>query len=294
MSAPAVPAPAAARVEAAPARRGVDLLLRNLSVSYGERPALSGVSAEVAAGGWLALIGPNGAGKSTLLRAAAGLLPYRGELLVGGEQLDARHRRRVARLVALVPQRPRHPPMMALSDYVMLGRTAHLPLLGSEGRHDRVVVAETLERLDLAAMADRPLDSLSGGEAQRATLARAIAQQSPVLLLDEPTSSLDIGHEQQVLELVDELRAERRLTVVSAMHDLTLAGQYAEELLLLAGGRTVAAGPPDEVLRAPLLEACYAGRLEVIARRSGPAVVPVRRSSPVARSHPAEREARVP
>jgi iron complex transport system ATP-binding protein len=264
----AAPAPAA----------GVSLVLRNLTVSYGGRPALSGVTAEVAPGGWLALIGPNGAGKSTLLRAVAGLVPAEGELLVGGVALDPRHRRHVARLVALVPQRPQQPSTMPVLDYVMLGRTAYLPLLGTEGRHDRSVVAETIERLDLTALAHRALGTLSGGEAQRATLARAIAQQAPLLLLDEPTSSLDVGHEQQVLELVDELRAERALTVLSAMHDLTLAGQYADELLLLADGGAVASGTPAQVLQAPLLEGCYGARLEVLTRPSGPVVVPLRRA----------------
>jgi iron complex transport system ATP-binding protein len=261
---------------AVPAAAGVHLSLRNLAVSYDGSPALSGVSAEVPAGGWTALIGPNGAGKSTLLRVVAGLVPHAGDVLLDGVPIDRRHPRRLARRIALVPQRPTLPAQMTVGDYVLLGRTAHLPLLGAETARDRAAAAEALDRLDLAPFAGRPLGSLSGGEAQRATLARAVAQQAPVLLLDEPTSSLDVGHVQQVLELVDELRDERGLTVLSAMHDLTLAGQYAAELLLLDRGRAVAHGPAPSVLRAELLEARYGARLAVLPCPDGPAVVPVR------------------
>jgi iron complex transport system ATP-binding protein len=266
-------------------RAGVRVTLRNLAVSYGTSPALSGVSLEVPGGGWTALIGPNGAGKSTLLRAVAGLVPYSGEVLLDGATPDSRRRHR-ARLVAFVPQRPQLPPTMTVADYVLLGRTAHLPLLGSETARDRAVAAEAIERLDLETFAGRPLGSLSGGEAQRATLARAVAQQAPLVLLDEPTSSLDVGHVQQVLELVDALRAERGLTVLAAMHDLTLAGQYAGELLLLDAGQAVAHGPASDVLRAGLLEAHYRATLAVLPRPDGPAVVPVRRAHPPAGASP--------
>jgi iron complex transport system ATP-binding protein len=268
-----------ARASSAPPGAGprpVVLSLRNLSVSYARCPALAGVSADLDAGGWTALIGPNGAGKSTLLRAVAGLVESSGEVLIGGRPIEARNRRRLARLVALVPQRPQLPRTMTVTDYVILGRTAHLPLLGSESRLDRAAAAAAIARLDLEALADRPLGSLSGGEAQRATIARAIAQQAPLLLLDEPTASLDVGHVQQVLELVDELRHERGLTVLSAMHDLTLAGQYAGELLLLGGGRVVARGRPEDVLQVGVLEPHYRARLAVLPRPDGPAVVPVR------------------
>ena len=154
----------------------------------------------------------------------------------------------LARLVAYVPQQPELPPEMTVGHYVLLGRTPHIGYFGFETRSDRAVCAELLRSLDLAVMADRRLWTLSGGELQRLVLARALAQQAPVLLLDEPTSALDLGRRVDALELVDGLRHDRGLTVLSAMHDLTLAGQFADRLILLGEGRAVAAGKPDEVL----------------------------------------------
>jgi iron complex transport system ATP-binding protein len=161
----------------------------------------------------------------------------------------------------------------------MLGRTPHLSYFGSEGRADQRAVDAALEQLDLVPFAGRRLDTLSGGERQRATLARALAQDAPVLLLDEPTAALDMGRQQQVLEIVDRLRAHRGLTVLSTMHDLTLAGQYADRLLLLDGGRLVAAGTADEVLTRALITEHYGAEVEVVdAPGSGFVVVPVRRT----------------
>ena len=201
-----------------------------LRVAYAGHEVLSGISLAVAEGGWLCLIGPNGSGKTTLLRAIAGLVDFGGEVRLDGEPLDTARRRRLARLIAYVPQRPTLPAAMIVCDYVALGRTPYIALFGTEDRRDRAVVASVLARLGLDALGDRELGSLSGGEAQRAVLGRALAQQAPLLLLDEPTAALDIGHGQRVLELVDELRDERRLTVVSAMHDLTLAGEFSDRL----------------------------------------------------------------
>jgi iron complex transport system ATP-binding protein len=193
--------------------------------------------------------------------------------------------RRRAWTVAGVPQRPERPAGMRVVDYVLLGRSPYVPYLGMEGRSDLAVAEAQLERLELVSFADRPVTTLSGGEFQRAVLARALAQQAPVLLLDEPTSSLDLGHAQQVLELVDELRRERGLTVVSALHDLNLAGQFSDELLLLVDGRVVARGPAVEVLTAELIAAHYGANVTVIHDEvAGPVLVPRRspRRQPVA------------
>ncbi|HSH21937.1 MAG TPA: ABC transporter ATP-binding protein, partial [Candidatus Caenarcaniphilales bacterium] len=220
-----------------------------LSVAYDSVPALSGVSLRVPEASWIGVIGPNGAGKSTLLRAIAGLVgPRGGEVRLDGAALSSLSRRSLSRLVAYVPQRPVLPEGMTVTDYVLLGRTPYIGYLGMEGRSDLGVVGNVLERLELRHFAGRVLGSLSGGEVQRVVLGRALAQQAPVLLLDEPTAALDIGHAQQVLELIEELRSEHRLTVISSMHDLTLAGQFAERLILLAGGRVVAGGPARGVL----------------------------------------------
>jgi iron complex transport system ATP-binding protein len=159
---------------------------------------------------------------------------------------------------------------------VLLGRTPYLTYFGSERRADHDAVDAALQQLDLLALQHRRLDTLSGGERQRATLARALAQDAPILLLDEPTAALDVGRQQQVLELVDELRAQRGLTVLSTMHDLTLAGQYADRLLLLDGGRLVAAGTARDVLTRPLISQHYGAEVALVDTETGFVVVPVR------------------
>ncbi len=200
----------------------------DLVVRYAEATALDGVSHGVGRGRWLGLIGANGAGKTSLLKALARLVEFEGAIRVEGRATLGLSRREFAQLVAYVPQKPEFPPEMRAVDYVALGRLPHLGYFGAEGPHDRDRSLELLERLSLGSMATRPLSTMSGGELQRLVLARALAQEAPVLLLDEPTSALDLGRRVEALELVDELRMERGLTVISAMHDLTLAAQFAD------------------------------------------------------------------
>ena len=240
-------------------------------------PVLRGVSASVATGEWVGLIGPNGAGKSTLLRATAGLLPYGGSITLGGDQVSALGRREVARRLAFVPQAPLLPPGMRVDEYVLLGRTAHLGPFGYEGPADLEAAGRALARLDLGPFSQRRLQTLSGGEQQRAVLCRALAQDAPLLLLDEPTTSLDLGRQQQALELVAALREQRELTVISAMHDITLAAQYADRLLLLAGGRLVADGAPEEIATAELIAKHYGADVRVVGEGGSLAVIPIRR-----------------
>lgn len=241
-----------------------------VEVTYGSRRVLGPVSVSVGDGEWLGLIGPNGAGKSTMLKSAVDVAPFVGSVSLGG------HDRRPGLDVAWMPQRPHLPEAMGVADYVMLGRTPHLGYLAAETKHDVETVHVALEKLDLVEFARRRLGTLSGGEAQRAVLARALAQEAPVLLLDEPTASLDAGHAVEVLDVVDELRREEGLTVVAAAHDLTLAGRYAERLLLLSDGRAVAEGTPTEVLTEEILKAHYGAGIRVIDDSDGPIVVPVR------------------
>jgi len=230
-------------------------------------------------GAWTALIGPNGAGKTTALRAAAGLVAHEGRIELLGDDAASLSRRELARRIALVPQTPVLPPDASVREYALLGRTPHLSYLATEGAEDHAAVERALERLDLLALAGRRLSSLSGGERQRAIFARALAQEASVLLLDEPTAALDVGRSQQVLEIVDELRLDRSLTVLSAMHDLTLAGQYATQLLLLSGGGVVARGAPDEVLTRALIGEHYGVDVRVVGQPDeGLVVVPVRRA----------------
>ena len=252
------------------------IVVRGLGVRLDGTQILDGVDLEVADGEWVTVIGPNGAGKSTLLRAVGGLVPYAGEVQLGADRLAALKRRERARRIATVAQNPVVPPGMRMVDYVLLGRTPYIPPLGRESESDLSAVDDVLGLLDLTRFAGRKLNTLSGGERQRVFLARALAQTAPILLLDEPTSALDIGHQQEVLELVDRLRADRGLTVLATMHDLSTAGQYADRLVLLAEGRVAASGTPREVLTVDLLAAHYRVRVKVIDGEQGPLVVPTR------------------
>ena len=250
---------------------------RDVRVRLGGAEILRGLDFTVARGEWLGLLGPNGAGKTTALRALAGLVPYAGSIAVDGVEARTAGRRRLARSIAFVPQLPERPPELTVAEYVLLGRTPHLGYLATPGRHDRERADAAMDRLDVTGLARRRLARLSGGERQRAVLARALASDPQVLLLDEPTSMLDVGHEQQVLELVDTLRKDAGLTVISTLHDLTVAGQYADTLVLLDGGQVVAAGSPAAVLTKPLIESVYAARVSVITGSDGHPVVAPRR-----------------
>ncbi len=256
-------------------RRRPALTVRNLRVRLGsgrrQTEVVHGVDVRVSPGELLAVIGPNGSGKSTMLRAIAGLVPSTGSVQV------ASGRRPTPTDLALMPQSPVLPPGMTVAEYVLVGRTPHLGWLGRESANDLRVVAEVLTRLDLQAYAERQVSHLSGGEGQRVALARALAQQVPLLLLDEPTSSLDVGAQTDVLDLVESLRRTDGLTVVLAIHDLGTAARYADRLLLLREGRTVAFGTPEAVLRDDVLSDVYGtplqvrevdGELVVLPRRS--------------------------
>jgi iron complex transport system ATP-binding protein len=175
-----------------------------------------------------------------------------------------------------MPQRPHLPDEMGVRDYVALGRTPHMGFLSGENHSDRDAVAGALDKLDLVPLAGRPLSTLSGGEAQRAVIARALAQEASVLLLDEPTAGLDVGHSVEVLEVVDQLRRSERLTVVSALHDLTLAGRFADRLALLSGGALIVEGPASEVLREDTLRDHYGAGVRVMPSDEGPVVIPTR------------------
>lgn len=245
-------------------------------ISYYGVDRVGPVSLTVADGEWVGLVGPNGAGKSTLLKAAIGIVPHRGSVELRGRE------RRAGADIAWMPQRPMLPDEMSVANYVLLGRTPHLGYLASERGHDMEATRHAIDRLDLADLSSRPLSTLSGGEAQRAVLARALAQEAPVLLLDEPVSALDVGHQQQVLELIDQLRAEDGLTVVSALHDLTIAGQYPDRVVMMSRGIVVSDGPAREVLTEERIMEHYAARVKVVsaiedgANGDGLTIIPVR------------------
>ncbi|MGE3622066.1 MAG: ABC transporter ATP-binding protein [Acidimicrobiia bacterium] len=251
-----------------------------VSVVLGGRTVLDAVDLAVGRGEWVSIVGPNGAGKTTLLRWVAGLVAGPGELHLEGRPGGDMRRRDRARLVALVPQAPVVPPGITVADYVLLGRSPHIHPLAVEGPADLAAVHDALARLDLVGMAERVVGTLSGGERQRVLIARALAQGSPVVLLDEPTTALDVGHQQQVLELVDDLRRRDGLSVLSTMHDLTLAGQYADRLVLLDAGRVVVEGTAADVLTEENLARHYGAHVRVVDDGGQPIVVPVRARRP--------------
>jgi cobalamin transport system ATP-binding protein len=251
-------------------------MLEDVTVVLGGRPVVDRISATVEEGEWLALIGPNGAGKTTLLRAIARLLPFTGTIALNGQSIMEMRRGELSRLIAVVPQEPSTPPWMTVGEYVLLGRTPHLGALAKEGRSDREAAARALARLDLLGFEERRLGTLSGGEKQRVVVARALAQEAPIVLLDEPTAALDIGHQQQALELLDVLRAESGLTLVAAMHDLTLAAQYADRMVLLDDGRVAADGAPRDVLTEALIATHYGASIDVVPVGDRIAVIPRR------------------
>jgi iron complex transport system ATP-binding protein len=251
--------------------------VKGLSVRAGSKPLVDDVSFEAASGEWISLLGPNGAGKTTILRALTGVVVFGGR--VAFDDRDARDlgRRGIARLVAFVPQQPVVPTEMTVAEYVLLGRTPHLGYLSQEGAEDSRAAKRAIHRLGLDGFVDRRLGSLSGGELQRALIARALAQEAPILLLDEPTTALDIGHQQEVMELVEELRRESALTVVATMHDLTLAAQYGDRIVLLDEGRVVAAGEPHDVLTREQVLSLYGASVRLVWEGEElVAVVPVR------------------
>ncbi|MEM8746163.1 MAG: ABC transporter ATP-binding protein [Actinomycetota bacterium] len=255
-----------------------------MTVDYGDRRALAPFDGSVRSGEWVGVVGPNGAGKSSLLRAIAGLVEHAGDIAVDGRSLVGARERDRAVKVAYVAQEPVIPDDMPVVDYVLLGRTPYISYFGSPSTEDRAVVSEVIDRLRLGSFARRLLGELSGGERQRVVLARALAQQAPVLLLDEPTSALDIGHQQQALELVAELREHQRLTVLSALHDLTLAGIYTDRLVMLDRGEVVASGAAADVITAERLGEVYEVCVTVdIDPEDGAVIVVPRRGFPVDR-----------
>jgi iron complex transport system ATP-binding protein len=249
------------------------LSFEDVSVRLGGEPIVTDVDLDVANGEFVGVVGPNGAGKTTLLNAVVGIVAYEGTIRVDGEPVDTMSRRARARAVALVPQRPMVPPGMTVADYVLLGRTPHLRMLAGETRRDIDAAAAGLASLGAEDLVGRDLLSLSGGEFQRVVLARSLAQGASLLLLDEPTSALDVGHAQRVLSLVDEMRKSCGLTVVAAIHDLTLAAQFCDRLVMVSGGRVVSEGAPVSVLTESTIRLHYGATVRVLDDGDGRVVV---------------------
>ena len=253
---------------------GIDVA--GVGVTIDGSPIVRDVSLRASPGEWVAVVGPNGAGKSTLLRAIACVVDFTGTITVAGRDVSQLRARERAKLMAMVVQTPLVPVGSTVVEYVALGRTPHVPLFGVETARDHDAIDAALSRLDLTGFANRSIETLSGGERQRVLLARALAQDAPLLLLDEPTTALDLGHQQQVLELVDELRRERELVVITSLHDLSLAAQFAHRVAVLDRGSVVAEGLPDDVLTAELLSDVFGANVRVTRDEHGLTIAAVR------------------
>jgi len=238
--------------------RPAALRASGLTAGYGERPVLHAISLEVEAGEMLAVVGPNGAGKSTLLRILGGsLVPWKDMVDVFGHPLVEMDRRAISRMLATVAQENSVAFRFTVLEVVLMGRAPHLGSLHFETPHDLEIARAALERFDLIELAARPIQELSGGERKRVFLARALAQEPRIALLDEPTAFLDMRHVAEIFVRFRELCAERGMAVVATLHDLNAAALYADRVLLMKDGTAVATGTPEEVLTAGNLQSVY-------------------------------------
>lgn len=232
-----------------------------VTLGYGDRVIVDGLSLEIAPGVVTTVIGPNGCGKSTLLRSLGRLLrPSAGQVVLDGKAISTMRTKDVARIVGMLPQTPIAPEGLTVADLVARGRHPHQSWIQQWSAGDEDAVAAALAQTGIADLADRPLDELSGGQRQRAWISMALAQGTDILLLDEPTTYLDLAHSLEVLDLVDRLHDDFGRTVVMVLHDLNLAIRYSDRLVVMAAGRIVAQGAPAEIVTAELLREVF--RLE--------------------------------
>jgi iron complex transport system ATP-binding protein len=260
--------------------RGLILDVRDVSFRYpgAARQALAGVSLAVSAGEFVALLGPNGSGKTTLVRVALGLHPLQsGSAALLGRPVGEWPRQALARVVGVVPQREDNLFPQRVRETVALGRYPHLGPWTPERAEDRAAVERALERCDVTGLADRWLWALSGGEYQRVRIARALAQEPRLLVLDEPTASLDLRHEMELFELVRGLVDRSGLATVLVTHDVNLAARFADRLVLLAEGVVRAAGSPADVLRPEIAAAVFGWPLTIASFDDRPQITPLRR-----------------
>jgi iron complex transport system ATP-binding protein len=258
----------------------VRLAAEQVTLAYDDHVVVRDLDLQLTEGSFTAIVGPNGCGKSTLLRALGRLMrPTGGQVLLDGQAIARTPTREVAKVLGLLPQSPVAPDGLTVADLVARGRHPHQTWLRQWSRDDEAVVAEALTWTDMAELADRPVDELSGGQRQRAWISMALAQGTDLLLLDEPTTYLDLSHQIDVLELVGRLHAERGRTVVVVLHDLNLAARYAQRLVAMKDGVLVSSGRPEEVLTEQLLADVFDLEARILPDPvvGTPMVVPVRR-----------------
>lgn len=253
------------------------LVAQTLQVGYGACPVISGLEVAVTPGTITALVGPNGSGKSTLLKTLARLLkPSGGVVLLDGKAISQMSTDAVARQLAILPQGPSAPPGITVRELVEQGRFPHVGALRMLKQQDHATITAALELTGMSDFAHRPVDGLSGGERQRAWIALTLAQDTPILLLDEPTTFLDIGHQLEVLDLVQRLNEQRQMTIVLVLHDLNQAARYAHRMVALNQGVIVADGEPSAVLTAPFLADVFNVRAHIVSdpERGTPVCLP--------------------
>ncbi len=236
----------------------VKLELQNVSLAYNGRVVVKGVTFQVMPGEVVGLIGPNGSGKSTIIKAISRVISlYSGRIFVDGKDIFRMRRGDLARLLGVVPQMPLLPSVFTAFEVVLMGRNPHLGLLQYEGRKDLAITWQAMERTATRSFAERKVGELSGGEIQRIVIARVLAQEPKSILLDEPTANLDISHQVVVLDLIKNLCRENSLTVLIALHDLNLASQYCDRLVLINNGQVHAQGTPREVINSRNIKEVY-------------------------------------
>jgi len=244
--------------------------INNMFLNFRNKSILSDVSFSVSAGEFFVIIGPNGAGKTSLLKVLSGLQKaQQGSITIKDKNLSKYKRRNLSRIMAIVPQQIEVGFPFTVAETVIMGRTPHLGILGMEGKNDFHIAEEAMRFTDVLQLADRKLHQLSGGELQRAIIARAICQQPEIILLDEPTTALDPAHQLKVMDLMEKFRQEQGITIIMVSHDLNLASMYGDKLLLLKEGRVVKTGDPSSVLDKDLLEESYGCRMLVDASPVG-------------------------
>jgi iron complex transport system ATP-binding protein len=227
----------------------IKLEVENLSLAYGRHTVVDGVTFNVVPGEMVGLIGPNGSGKSTIIKALSGIIPlHSGRIIIDGRNITGISRTELARLIGVVPQMPLLPSTFTSFEIVLMGRNPHLKLFQSEGVRDIQIALQAMERTNTRTFAMRKVGELSGGEIQRLVIARVLTQQPKSILLDEPTSNLDINNQVEILNLIKNLCIADNLNVVITLHDLNLASQYCDRLILLKNGKIHAQGTPHEVI----------------------------------------------
>lgn len=244
------------------------LKTRNIIAGYSQHPVLNDISMDVGRGQFVGLLGPNGSGKTTLLRVISGILPpASGQVLLDGRDIAHLSRRQLARNIACLQQDAASDSSFTVREVAMMGRAPHLARLAWESADDIRIAEEAMQAADIGHLADRPINAISGGERQRALFAMCLAQHPRLLLLDEPVSHLDLGHQIQLLQRVRALSIDQGLTVIAVFHDLNLASEFCDRLLVLKDGKAQASGPPQEVITPKMIHDVYQASVLVETNR---------------------------